>query len=87
VAKKKRKKKDYKKSPMTRVLDITAGWMEFVQKGSKKVKDPKVAWEELYDLYQGAGLALDHYEKGNYRQERQVAERFVMERILPIILR
>jgi hypothetical protein len=87
VAKKRKKKPDIK-TPGTRLLDLTAGWMNFVVRERKKrVKDRNVKRLEVYDLYQQAGEAVFSDIELTPNEEREMVTRFVNERIPPILLR
>ena len=73
------------KTPLTRLMDLTAGWAEFVQEGDGDVVDPAVSTDELCDLYQEAGLLM--VEELSPREEVRQVRRFVEDRILPLLLR
>lgn len=73
------------KTPLTRLLDMTAGWADFVQKDDAGVVDPAVSADELCELYQGAGQIMAE-EMSPAEESRQV-RRFVEDRVLPLLMR
>ncbi len=73
------------KTPLTRLLDLTAGWAAFVQQEDEAWPDPAVSLEELCDLYQEAGaLVADDLSA---EEETRIVREFVETRLLNLLLR
>jgi hypothetical protein len=72
-------------TPLTRLLDLTAGWAQFVQENEEDAVDAAVSADELCELYQEAGRLMA--EDLSPREEARRVRRFVEERILPLLLR
>ena len=81
------------KTPWTRVLDLTCGWYEFVERGESREEEPltddRLLAQELFVLYQTAGAeALEEPEDREPSPETEAKVRaFVNDKILPLLLR
>lgn len=86
------------KTPFTRLLDLTAGWSQFVDREQEGLtagegpeeeswSDPDVSVEDLCDLYQAAGNLIGINESLSPEEEAQRVRAFVAQRILPLLLR
>jgi|GEM_PF-3258811 len=73
-------KANTEKTPLTRLLDLLAGWSQFVS--TEDANSDSASAEEIADLYQAAG-AIEVEGAEEAEQVRQ----FVQQRILPILLR
>jgi hypothetical protein len=70
------------KTPATRLLDMLGGWAQYVsQDEANGIKDPMLSSEEIGALYQQAG------ELNLSDPDEETVYRFVMERLLPLLLR
>ena len=74
------------KSPITRLLDLTVGWAEYVEATEKEYPDI-VSSEEILGLYQAvSGYAWAEWE-GTGEEQADVVRRFVEELLMPVLLR
>ncbi len=73
------------KTPSNRLLDLLHGWKEFAYSDETTYPDPVVN-EALADAYQEAGVVAcrDYPDKDT---ERDAACRFVIEKVLPLLLK
>ncbi len=81
------------KTPWTRVLDLTFGWYGFVEAEESRKEEPltddRLLAQELFDLYQSAGVRAFEDPEGEDISPHAEAEirAFVNEKILPLLLR
>ena len=81
------------KTPWTRVLDLTYGWYAFVESEESREEEPltddRLLAQELFDLYQAAGVQAFEEPEAEDLSPRLDAEirAFVNEKILPLLLR
>ena len=73
------------KDPFTRLLDLTLGWGEYVEKDETAHPDD-VSSADIYDTYQSvAGFSEPYWEASPEVQEMAVRH-FVDTRLLPLLL-
>lgn len=86
------------KTPFTRLLDLTAGWSQFVDREQEGFAfeevaeeegwtDPSVSVDDLCDLYQQAGNLIGIDETLAPEEEARRVRAFVEHRVLPLLLR
>ena len=76
------------KTPTTRLLDLLAGWCDFVSADEENnVPDSGLSAEEIGDLYQLAGGFIEEWEGLSPDGQEKAVRAFVEERILPLLLR
>ncbi len=82
------------KTPSARLLDLLVGWAEWVAQeeasnrdGEELVVDPLLSSEELFRLYQEAGGVVCAVDEADFVAERQVVISFLVDRVLPVVLR
>ncbi len=73
-------------TPAARLLDLLLGWAEY-RETRATAPDYEVSENELFDLYQEAGGRIADLPKGDAEAERQVIITFLIDRVLPILLR
>ena len=73
------------KDPFTRLLDLTLGWGEYVEKDEAQHRD-SVSSADIYRAYQSiAEFAEPHWDAAPEVQE-MAARHFVDTRLLPLLL-
>ena len=80
------------KTPWNRLLDLTCGWYQFVEKEESREEEPladeRLPAQELFDLYQTAGgLSCDAGDDVPPERTDEEIRAFVSEKILPLLLR
>ena len=79
---------EQQKTAATRLLDLLAGWSEFVANDEESgVKDPSLTSEEIGDLYQAAGAQSLQWDSLSVDDEDRAVREFVETRVLPLLTR
>ncbi len=75
------------KTPSTRLLDLLAGWSHYAQRDEDRgISDAPNVVDAICDLYQeGGNLVLT--EAADKVEKARVLQKFLTERILPVLLR
>ena len=73
------------KSPLTRLLDLTLGWGEYVEKDEAEHPD-HVLSADLYDTYQSVAAFAEPYWDGAPEVQEMAVRHFVDTRLLPLLL-
>lgn len=71
------------KTPVTRLLDLTCGWSNFVSEEHNKYPDT-VRGDAIADLYQAAGALAEDYP--DLESEQNAVRAFMTERVFPVLL-
>lgn len=75
------------KTASTRLLDLLAGWADFVATDEEnRLLDSSLAAETIADLYQLAGSLSESWEKLSPEDENAAVLLFLEERVLPLVL-
>jgi hypothetical protein len=80
-------------SPMTRLLDMLAGWSAYVDDSEKAAESAEsrilrtVTSDEISALYQEAGGEWLKFDESDSAAEDATVRQFIEERILPLLLR
>ncbi len=82
------------KTPSARLLDLLIGWAEWVSQEEaanrycdERVVDRALAADELFALYQEAGGLVCGVDEADTPAERHVVISFLLDRVLPLLLR
>lgn len=76
------------KTPVTRLLDLLAGWTEYVSTDEEHgLHDPHLTADAIGALYQEAGqlMDVDDWPEKFLKADREI-RRFVEDKILPALL-
>lgn len=73
------------KSPLTRLLDLTLGWGEYVEKDEAEHPD-RVLSANLYDAYQSVAAFAEPYWDAAPEVQEMAVRHFVDTRLLPLLL-
>ena len=73
------------KTPVTRLLDMLAGWSEYIEHENGKYPDT-LSNEQIGALYQEAG-AIAERDYGDIENEQNAVCRFVTERVIAALLK
>ena len=80
--------KQQPKTAATRLLDLLAGWSEFVANDEESgVNDPALTAEQIADLYQAAGAQSFQWDSLSEAQQEQAVREFIEARVLPLLTR
>src|SRR5688572_20444967 len=80
--------KQQPKTAATRLLDLLAGWSEFVTNDEESgVYDPALTAEEIAGLYQAAGAQSLQWDALSEADEDQAVREFVETQVLPLLTR
>ena len=73
------------KTPSVRVLDLLAGWIEYVDRQNGEYPDT-LSYDDVADLYQTAGeVACRDFPDSE--TERDAVCRFLTEKVIPLVLK
>jgi len=73
------------KDPFTRLLDLTLGWGEYVEKDEAEHPDG-VGSADIYDAYQSIATFAEPYWDAAPEVQEMAARHFVDTRLLPLLL-
>jgi hypothetical protein len=73
------------KDPFTRLLDMTLGWGEYVEKTEEDFSD-SVKAEEIYEVYQSVAEFAEPYWDASQEAQEQALRTFIDTRLLPLLL-
>ncbi len=73
------------KDPFTRLLDLTLGWGEYVERDEAEHGDG-VKSAEIYSLYQSVAKFADPYWDAAPEVQETAARQFVESRLLPLLM-
>lgn len=73
------------KDPLTRLLDLTLAWGEYVDKETAEQGD-SVKSEDIYAAYQAAAQFAEPYWDGGLEVQEMAVRHFMDTRILPLLL-
>ena len=73
------------KDPLTRLMDLTLGWGEYVEKDEAEHPDC-VNSASVYDLYQSVAQFAEPYWDAPLDAQETAARQFLETRLLPLLL-
>ena len=73
------------KDPFTRLLDLTLGWGEYVEKDEMKHPDG-VQSADIYEAYQSVATFAEPYWDAAPEVQEMAARHFADTRLLPLLL-
>lgn len=73
------------KDPFTRLLDLTLGWGEYVERDEAEHRDG-VSSADIYDAYQSIAEFAEPYWDAAPEVQEMAARHFVDTRLLPLLL-
>jgi len=73
------------KDPFTRLLDMTLGWGEYVEKDEAEHRD-SVSSSDIYHAYQSIAEFAEPYWDAAPEVQEMAARHFVDTRLLPLLL-
>jgi len=73
------------KDPFTRLLDLTLGWGEYVEKDEAEHRD-SVSSADIYHVYQSIAEFAEPYWDAAPEVQEMAARHFVDTRLLPLLL-
>jgi hypothetical protein len=73
------------KDPFTRLLDLMAGWGEYVEKDEAEHHDT-VSSADVYDAYQSVATFAEPYWDSAPEVQEMAVRHFVDTRLLPLLL-
>ncbi len=73
------------KDPFTRLLDLMAGWGEYVEKDEAEHPDT-VSSADIYDAYQSVATFAEPYWAPAPEVQEMAVRHFVDTRLLPLLL-
>ena len=71
-------------SPLTRLLDLTLGWAEYVEKDESEHPDG-VSSADIYDAYQSVATFAEPYWDAAPEAQEMAVRHFVDTRLLPLL--
>lgn len=72
----------------TRLLDLLAGWSEFLANEEESgVTDPALTAEQIAELYQAAGAQSLQWDSLSEAEEEQAVREFIEARVVPLLTR
>ena len=73
------------KDPLTRLLDLTAGWGEYVEQDETEHPDG-IRSADIYEAYQSATTFAEPYWDAAPEVQEMAVRHFVDTRLLPLLL-
>jgi len=73
------------KDPFTRLLDLTLGWGEYVEKDETEHQD-RVSSADIYHAYQSIAEFAEPYWEADPEVQEMAVRHFVDTRLLPLLL-